>query len=202
MTSYLRIVGAGVLALGVTACNSSSPAAPSAAAPSAAAPAVAEAATINAGRPADGGAVAKPGNGAKPGTMTIVGIVLQDDGEFDVLQAAVVRAGLVDTLSGPGQYTVLAPTDQAFITTLNAGTEQGAIDAVNELSIEALTNILLYHVTEGRRISKSVLAAPQYQMLNGQTLTRDTLTAAGIAATDISASNGVIHVINAVLLPQ
>ena len=197
MTSYLRIVGAGVLALGVAACNSSSPAAPAAAEPSAA-----NGATVNAGRPADGAAAAKPANGAKPGTMTIVGIVLQDDGEFDVLKAAVVRAGLVDTLNGSGQYTVFAPTDQAFITTLNAGTEQGAIEAVNNLSIEALTNILLYHVTEGRRISKSVLAAPQYQMLNGQTLTRDTLSAAGIAATDISASNGVIHVINAVLLPQ
>jgi uncharacterized surface protein with fasciclin (FAS1) repeats len=134
--------------------------------------------------------------------MTIVGIVLQADGEFDVLQAAVVRAGLADTLNGAGQYTVFAPTDQAFITTLNAGTEQGAIAAVNSLPIDALRNILLYHVTEGRRISKSVLAAPQYQMLNGQTLTRDALTAAGIAATDISASNGVIHVINSVLQPQ
>jgi uncharacterized surface protein with fasciclin (FAS1) repeats len=118
-----------------------------------------------------------------------------------VLQAAVVRAGLVDALNGSGQYTVFAPTDQAFITTLNTGTEQGAIDAVNSLPIDALTNILLYHVTEGRRISRSVLAAPQYEMLNGQILTRSTLTAAGIAQTDISASNGVIHVINSVLLP-
>jgi uncharacterized surface protein with fasciclin (FAS1) repeats len=65
----------------------------------------------------------------------------------------------------------------------------------------ALQNILLYHVTEGRRISKSVLAAPQYEMLNGQILTRDTLAAAGIAKVDISASNGIIHVINHVLLP-
>jgi hypothetical protein len=49
---------------------------------------------------------------------------------------------------------------------------------------------------EGRRISTSVLAAPQYIMLNGKTLTRDQLSAAGIAATDITASNGIVHVIN------
>ena len=53
----------------------------------------------------------------------------------------------------------------------------------------------------GRRNSASVLRAPSYQMLNGQTLTRATLSAAGIAATDVSASNGIVHVINAVLIP-
>lgn len=186
MTRLLKIFGVGVLAMGVGACNSSSPAAP--AEPT-------SAAALDAGRPAGAG------KGAKPGALTIVGIVLQDDGEFDVLQAAVVRAGLVDALNGTTQYTVFAPTDQAFITTLETGTEQGAIDAVNSLPIDALTNILLYHVTEGRRISRSVLAAPQYEMLNEQILTREKLTAAGIAQTDISASNGVIHVINSVLLP-
>jgi uncharacterized surface protein with fasciclin (FAS1) repeats len=99
------------------------------------------------------------------------------------------------------QYTVFAPTDLAFVTTLAAADEAAAIAAVNALSPEALKNILLYHVTNGRRNSASVLGAPGYQMLNGDRLTRATLTAAGIAQTDISASNGIVHVINAVLLP-
>jgi len=146
---------------------------------------------------------AKPGQaaGAKPGSLTIVGLVLQADGEFDVLQAAVVRAGLVEALNGTKQYTVFAPTDAAFVATLGAADEAGAIAAVNGLPLEALKNILLYHVTNGRRNSASVLGAPSYQMLNGQTLTRATLSAAGIAATDVSASNGIVHVINAVLIP-
>lgn len=70
------------------------------------------------------------------------------------------------------------------------------------LPIETSTDILLFHVTTGRRISTSVIAAPSYQMLNGATLTRTQLAAAGLAATDISASNGIVHVINAVLLPS
>ena len=138
---------------------------------------------------------------AKPGTSTIVQIVLQPDGEFDVLQAAVVRAGLVDALNGKGQYTVFAPTDAAFIATLGVATEAEAIATVNALPVETLTNILLYHVTEGRRTSRSVLAAPGYEMLNGEYLTRAELLNAGVAATDISASNGIIHVINHVLIP-
>jgi len=138
---------------------------------------------------------------AKPGASTIVAIVLADDGEFDVLQAAVVKAGLVDALNGKDQYTVFAPTDAAFIKTLGVADEAAAITAVNALPVEALTDILLYHVTEGRRISTSVLAAPEYLMLNGEYLSRTELAAAGIANTDISASNGVIHVINAVLIP-
>jgi transforming growth factor-beta-induced protein len=138
---------------------------------------------------------------AKPGALTLVGNVLQEDGEFDVLQAAVVRAGLVDALNGATQYTVFAPTDQAFVTTLAVADEAAAIAAVNGLDVDTLTNILLYHVMNGRRNSASVLGAPSYQMLNGDRLTRDELSAAGIAQTDIPASNGIIHVINAVLLP-
>jgi uncharacterized surface protein with fasciclin (FAS1) repeats len=145
----------------------------------------------------------KPGHatGAKPGALTIVGIVLQADGEFDVLQAAVVRAGLVDALSGTTQYTVFAPTDAAFVATLGVADEAAAIAAINGLPLDTLKNVLLYHVTNGRRNSASILAAPAYQMLNGGTLTREALSAAGIAATDISASNGIVHVINAVLMP-
>jgi uncharacterized surface protein with fasciclin (FAS1) repeats len=137
---------------------------------------------------------------AKPGSLTIVGIVLQDDGEFDVLQAAVVRAGLASALDGPRQYTVFAPTDNAFVTALGVDDEAAAIAAVNGLPIEKLTDILLFHVTAGRRHSRSVLAAPSYEMLNGATLVRQQLVAAGLAATDISASNGIVHVINAVLV--
>jgi uncharacterized surface protein with fasciclin (FAS1) repeats len=137
----------------------------------------------------------------RPGTSTIVDIVVAPDGEFDVLQAAVVRANLVGVLSGRTQYTVFAPTDAAFVKTLRVANEAAAIAAVNGLPLDALTNVLLFHVTEGRRNSTSVLAAPRYTMLNGGTLTRDALTAAGIAKTDISASNGIVHVINSVLMP-
>ncbi|MGE5361880.1 MAG: fasciclin domain-containing protein [Bacteroidales bacterium] len=186
----LKAAVLGIAALCVTAaCSSStSPTAPSTTLSSTAAPLVDP---------------EKPGyaDGAKPGDMTIVGIVLQADGEFDVLQAAVVRAGLVDALNGTKQYTVFAPTDAAFVSTLGAGSEAAAIQAINAMPVETLTDILLYHVTNGRRNSRSVLAAPAYEMLNGLKLTRDQLSAAGIAATDISASNGIVHVINAVLIP-
>lgn len=149
---------------------------------------------------------------AKPSAVSIVEIVLQDDGEFDVLQAAVIKAGLVDALNGRGQLTVFAPTDQAFVETfeqLLGGplTEQDVIDFIENDGVDqafgegALENILLYHVTQGRRISTSVLASPSYRMLNGDVLTRESLSQAGIAAVDISASNGVVHVINSVLLP-
>ena len=142
------------------------------------------------------------GGSMKPGQETIVEIVLKDDGEFDVLQAAVVKAGLVDALNGKGQYTVFAPTDEAFAEALGEGGEAMAIAAVESLPVDKLTNILLYHVTEGRRNSTSVLAAPEYTMLNGAQLTRSELTEAGIATPDISAKNGVVHVINSVLMPE
>ena len=77
--------------------------------------------------------------------------------------------------------------------------EAGGVDTA--LGDGALADILLFHVTNGRRTSTSVVHAPQYRMLNGDRLSRAQLLDAGIAATDISASNGVIHVINSVLLP-
>lgn len=194
MTKILTAIGIGALSFSVTACGSStSPVSPT-----------------SVGSIREGVAATEPTTSAKPdfaaaakpGTLTIVDIVLQDDGEFDVLQAAVIRAGLVDALKGTTQYTVFAPTDRGFVTMLGVANEAAAIDALNSLPIDALTDILLFHVTEGRRTSRSVLAAPSYQMLNGTTLTREQLTAAGLAATDISASNGIVHVINAVLLPR
>ena len=187
MKKLMIVFAIGALSASVTACNSSSsPVAPS--------PAAAGATTELEAKPGFAAA-------AKPGNQTIVQIVLAEDGEFDVLQAAVVRAGLVEALNGTTQYTVFAPTDAAFVATLGVTDEAAAIAAVNGLDLDTLRNILLFHVTDGRRNSNSVLAAPRYVMLNGATLTREQLSAAGIAATDISASNGIVHVINRVLLP-
>ena len=177
MTTTLKALALVALAAGVTACSDSTPTEPT---------------------------PMSQGSGQadlRPGTQTIVGIVTQPDGEFDVLQAAVVRAGLAATLDGRGQYTVFAPTDAAFVSTLGVADEAAAIAAVEGLPLDALRDILLYHVTNGRRNSTSVLAAPSYEMLNGRSLPRTQLQAAGIAQTDISASNGIVHVINAVLLP-
>jgi len=150
--------------------------------------------------------------GARPGNQTIADIVLANDGEFDVLQAAAVKAGLVGALDGRRQLTVFAPTDMAFVSTfegLLGGTltEQDVIGFINSGGVDAafgdgaLANILLYHVTPGRRTSASVLDAPRYRMLNGEHLTRGKLLASGVVATDVPASNGVIHVIGSVLLP-
>jgi uncharacterized surface protein with fasciclin (FAS1) repeats len=194
MRNFVGVLAVGVLSAVVTGCEtSSSPVTPSP---------VAEAQGSASPASGAGDAAARAAEGAKPGPNTIVEIVLAEDGEFDVLQAAVIRAGLVDALNGNTQYTVFAPTDLAFVTTLGVANEAAALEAVNGLPVQDLKNILLYHVTNGRRNSTSVLAAPQYQMLNGGTLTRSELTGAGIAATDISASNGIVHVINAVLIPS
>jgi uncharacterized surface protein with fasciclin (FAS1) repeats len=193
MTKILAAIGITALSFSVTACGSStSPTEPT------------SVANFLAGGSDGNPSADRPDSAAaaKPGDITIVGIVVQDDGEFDVLQAAVVRAGLVDALNGKTQYTVFAPTDLAFVTTLAVADEAAAISAVNSMPVETLTDILLFHVTNGRRTSRSVLAAPSYNMLNGATLTRTQLAAAGLAETDISASNGIVHVISAVLLPS
>ena len=130
---------------------------------------------------------------AKPSTKTIAEIAIAD-GRFTTLVAALTCTGLVPAVSGTKQLTVFAPTDAAFA--------KLEITPENVCETEGLTDILLYHVTEGRRTSTSVLAAPSYSMLNGDKLMRSELSTAGIAIPNISAKNGVIHAINNVLLPN
>ena len=159
-------------------------------------------------------ALASGGSGsaaAKP-QKNIVGTAAAA-GQFTTLVSLAKQAGLAGALSGPGPLTVFAPTDAAFVSTFRALlgnatlTESDVIAFINAGGVDtalgdgALANILLFHVTNGRRTSNSVIHAPQYRMLNGERLTRAQLLDAGIVATDISASNGVIHVIGSVLLP-
>jgi transforming growth factor-beta-induced protein len=125
-----------------------------------------------------------------------------ETGEFSTLLAAVVAADLVDALAADGQRTVFAPTDAAFAELdLNAGN-------VGSLPVETLRNILLYHVAPNRRDAASVTSATSITMANGGTTTI-AVTGAGafindarIVQTDVDASNGIIHVIDAVLLPE
>jgi len=134
------------------------------------------------------------------GTQTIVEIAAGDTA-FTTLVAAVVAADLVEALSGPNQLTVFAPTNAAFA--------KLGLDASNVGSLpkDALTDILLYHVTGGRRGAVSVLFSRRIRMLNGD-FTRVRLTRQGlflneseVIAANLSASNGIVHVIDSVLLP-
>lgn len=125
---------------------------------------------------------------------TIVDIAAGDD-SFDTLVSALQATGLDEVLAAEDdQFTVFAPTDAAFADVDGSG-----------LTTEQLTNVLLYHVTEGRRYASSVVRAPELEMLNGGTVAVDGTTLNGgqaeIVATDIEASNGIIHVIDGVLLP-
>ncbi|GAB3419617.1 fasciclin domain-containing protein [Haloparvum alkalitolerans] len=129
---------------------------------------------------------------------TIVDVAVAADG-FDVLVAAVQEAGLVDALSGNRQLTVFAPTDEAFN---DAGITVDNVGAVDE---EFLRSVLTYHVTPGRRNAASVTGSSGVPTLNGARITVDGTTLDGgraeIVATDIEASNGIVHVIDGVLLP-
>ena len=131
-------------------------------------------------------------------------------GQFDTLIAAVLAAvpAVVETLTGNGQHTVFAPTDAAF--ELLGITADNLDDLLDDgtLTVEGLTEILLYHVAHGRRFAEDVLASEQIRMLNksfvqqaGGVLTDNQGGMATIIATDVPAANGLIHAINAVLLP-
>jgi uncharacterized surface protein with fasciclin (FAS1) repeats len=143
---------------------------------------------------------------APPGDQTIVEIAVSDPDNFSTLVAAVQQAGLVDALDGNRHYTVFAPTDDAFAA---IGLNAGNIDTVPAAELK---NILLYHVTNGDRNSQSVIPADSIRMANGER-TFPQLTSEGafieganstaeIVIPDVNASNGVIHVIDTVLLPK
>ena len=124
------------------------------------------------------------------------------DGRFETLVAAVTAADLVETLSGEGPFTVFAPTDDAFAA-LPAGTVEALLG-----DIPALTDILLYHVVSGEVLAETVVTLDSATTVQGSDVTI-TVTDEGVflndtvqvIITDIMASNGVIHVIDAVLLP-
>jgi uncharacterized surface protein with fasciclin (FAS1) repeats len=135
---------------------------------------------------------------------TIVDVAVAADG-FDVLVAAVQEAGLVGALSGNRQLTVFAPTDTAF------GKLGVTADNVGDVDFEAavgtsLAEILTYHVTPGRRKAVSIVNANQVPTLNGAKVDVDGTNLNGdqadIVATNIEASNGFVHVIDGVLLPE
>ena len=124
------------------------------------------------------------------------------DGRFTTLVAAVQAAGLVDALKGEGPLTVFAPTDDAF-----AKLPEGTVEALLA-DPEALANILLYHVAEGRMMASDVVSMDKIAMLQGksamisQDMGKVMIDNAEIVITDILTSNGVIHVIDSVILPK
>ncbi len=125
----------------------------------------------------------------------------QCTGIHDSLVAAVVQAELLETLQGDGPFTVFAPTDQAFA---DAGIDLAALD--NEEGKAALTDILLYHVVGSEVPSSAVEECSTATAVNGNTLSfgvGDTVTVNGATVTlpDVATSNGVIHVIDKVLMP-
>ena len=125
------------------------------------------------------------------------------DGRFTTLVAAVQAAELVDTLKGEGPFTVFAPTDDAF-----AALPEGTVDSLLlPENKQALTDILLYHVVSGKVMAADVTALTSATTVLGKDVTVKVdmgnvyINEAQVVITDIATSNGVIHVINAVLLP-
>jgi uncharacterized surface protein with fasciclin (FAS1) repeats len=123
-------------------------------------------------------------------------------GSFNTLVTAVKEAGLVETLSGPGPFTVFAPTDDAF-----AKLPDGTIPALLQ-NKEKLTAILTYHVVSGKVMASDVVNLDSAKTVNGKSLAikvkdgKVMVDNAMVIKTDIVCSNGVIHVIDAVVLPK
>jgi uncharacterized surface protein with fasciclin (FAS1) repeats len=124
-------------------------------------------------------------------------------GQFNTLAKALQAAGLVDTLKGKGPFTVFAPTDEAFAK-LPAGTIDELLKPENK---EKLVSILTYHVVPGAVSSKKVATMKSAKTVNGKDVSISAeggsvkINDAKVIKADIKASNGVIHVIDSVLMP-
>lgn len=132
---------------------------------------------------------------------SVVNIAL-DNENFSILVQAVVKAGLVDALSGAGPFTVFAPTNDAFNTLF----AQLGISGINDLTAEQLIPILTYHVVSGNVLSKSLSNGNVETLNEGKNLTVNVnsgvkINSSEVIAADIQGSNGVVHVINKVLIP-
>lgn len=125
-------------------------------------------------------------------------------GGFNTLVAAVKAAGLVDTLKGAGPFTVFAPTDAAFAK-LPAGTVESLLKPENKAKLQA---ILTYHVVAGKVMAADVVKLKAAKTVQGGSVTIKTMDGgvmvdgAHVTKTDIETSNGIIHVIDSVILPK
>jgi uncharacterized surface protein with fasciclin (FAS1) repeats len=134
-----------------------------------------------------------------PGTIVAVAAANPD---FSTLVTAVKAAGLVDTLNSKGPFTVFAPTNEAFAK-LPAGTVESLLKPENK---DKLAAILTYHVVSGKVLAADVVKLKSAKTVNGKAVAIDAtmgvkVNDANVTATDIKASNGVIHVIDTVLIP-
>ncbi|MHC5861376.1 fasciclin domain-containing protein [Nostoc sp.] len=122
-------------------------------------------------------------------------------GSFNTLVAAVQAAGLVDTLKSPGPFTVFAPTDEAF-----SKLPSGTVDALLQ-DIPQLTKILTYHVVSGKVLASDVVNLDSAPTVEGSSIKIDAsnggvkINDATVVTADVEADNGVIHVIDTVLIP-
>ena len=125
-------------------------------------------------------------------------------GQFNTLAAALKAAGLIETLKGAGPFTVFAPTDAAFAK-LPKGTVEDLLKPENKAR---LTAILTYHVVPGKVMAADVIKVTDAKTVQGGSLTVNTgggkvmVDNATVVKTDIAASNGVIHVIDSVVMPK
>ena len=148
--------------------------------------------------------VPQPSTPAQAVTQPNIVTVAAGAGQFNTLVAAVKAADLVDTLQSPGPFTVFAPTDEAFAK-LPVGTVDSLLLPENK---EQLTEILKYHVVAGEVLAADVVKLTSADTVEGQAVM---ITAsdsgvrvndANVIKTDVMASNGVIHVIDTVLIPS
>jgi uncharacterized surface protein with fasciclin (FAS1) repeats len=139
----------------------------------------------------------------KPGSQDIVDTAVAA-GSFKTLVAALKAAGLVDTLKGKGPFTVFAPTDDAFAK-LPAGTVDELLKPENK---QKLIGILTYHVVAGKVTAAQAMKLSSAKTVNGQSLAISTdggmvkINDATVTKADVMCSNGVIHVIDTVLMPK
>jgi uncharacterized surface protein with fasciclin (FAS1) repeats len=140
---------------------------------------------------------------SKPATGSTIAAIVQENGDFDTLEAALVAADLVATFEGDGPFTVFAPTDEAF-----AALPAGALDALLA-DKEALTDVLTYHVVSGRVTAAQVVTLESATTLQGTDIAISVVDgkvvlngSVNVTVTDIAAKNGVIHKIDAVLIPE
>lgn len=122
-------------------------------------------------------------------------------GSFKTLAAALQAAGLVETLKGPGPFTVFAPTDEAF-----AKLPKGTVEALLK-DLPKLRAVLTYHVVPGRVLAQDAVKLTSAKTVQGQALPIDAtegvkVAGARVIQADVLATNGVIHVIDAVVLPK